>query len=96
MQQEGKIAFHKNQLVPKNLLINLYNRIQQCNQQHDLGKKWQTSYGSFSEFLADIEQLTMRVEVEPEKVIRRSSRQNQKINYLACLVIYSLSQAARY
>lgn len=79
MQQEGKIAFHKNQLVPKNLLINLYNRIQQCNQQHDLGKKWQTSYGSFSEFLADIEQLTMRVEVEPEKVIRRSSRQNQKI-----------------
>ncbi len=79
LQQEGKIAFHKNQLVPKNLLINLYNRIQQCNQQHDSETKWQTCYGLFSEFLADIEQLTMRVEVEPEKVIRRSSRQNQKI-----------------
>ncbi len=79
LQYQGKIAFQPHQFDGKQLLINLYNRIQTCQNILDKGSVWQDAYRDFREFVADIEKLTITEELTSTKVVRHSSRQQQKI-----------------
>ncbi len=80
LQYQGKIAFYPHQFEPKQLLVNLYNRIQQCNQQHDPNADWQTQFSNFAEFIATLDKLTLESDVSSVNVRRSSSRQNRKID----------------
>ena len=80
LQYQGKIAFYPHQFEPKQLLVNLYNRIQQCNQQHDLNTDWQPQFSDFAEFITTLDKLTLVSDVSSVKVRRHSSRQNRKID----------------
>lgn len=79
LQYQGKIAHQSHQFEPKQLLINLYNRITRCQTNHDNASDWQIGYQDFHEFLADVEQLTFDSKVSPVNVNRHSSRQGRKI-----------------
>lgn len=91
VQHQGKVAFSPNQFEPKNLLISLFNRIKQCNEQHDPSHQWQSIYTNFAEYLADIERITMDVDVSSVKVRRNSSRQNRKIELFGLIGDISLT-----
>lgn len=79
LQYQGKIAYQPHQFDGKQLVINLYNRIQTCQNILDKGSVWQEGYSDFREFWADIEKLTITEQLTSTKVVRHSSRQQQKI-----------------
>lgn len=79
LQYQGKIAHQSHQFEPKQLLINLYNRIARRQTCHDNGNDWQIGYKDFYEFLADVQQLTFDSKVSPVNINCHSSRQGRKI-----------------
>lgn len=79
LQHQGKIAHQSHQFESRQLLINLYNRILRCQENHDKGNDWQIGYADFGEFLADIDSLIFDDKVQSVNINRHSSRQGRKI-----------------
>lgn len=80
LQHRNYIVSRSEQLDGKQLLIALFNRLRHCQQQHDKNMSWIVPYTAYSDFISDIEQLTVVTALEAIRVKRHSSRQHKHID----------------